>query len=425
MTMLDRIALAVYRRRRWVLGTAIAGALLAAVLGAGVSSRLSPYGANDPATQSVQATTRFQAAADRQLEPGVIALVHSGDVDTAAARAKVDAVARELTGQADVVAVRSYYNTHDPALVSFNRRETYLTVFFRPRPDKVIQQQAKRIEALFAGRSDVKLGGVGVANAQVNAQVSHDLAHAELRAFPFIFLLSLLFFRSAVAALLPPLLGGLAIVFTLLALRIVSAFVDMSVYALNLVTGLGLGLAIDYSLFMVSRYREEAAASGFGAEALRLTLQTPGRTDPVQLGHRHGGARGAGDVPRYGADTWATPSSTATSHAASTSPNSWSTRSTTTSLSTRRRQSSAVRHHRPSRTQPCSERPPLGPPNPRYVGPLGARVWLSAERDRRAVTRDQRVSAEREGFEPSSDRKTRTGFRDRRIQPLCHLSGGA
>ena len=117
-----------------------------------------------------------------------------------------------------------------------------------------------------------------MANAQVNTKVSNDLARAELFAFPFIFLLSLLFFRSLLAALLPPLLGGLAIVATFFALRIVSNFVDVSVYALNFTTGMGLGLAIDYSLFMVSRYREEAATSGFGREALTRTLQTAGRT---------------------------------------------------------------------------------------------------------------------------------------------------
>ena len=108
--------------------------------------------------------------------------------------------------------------------------------------------------------------------------MSHDLEHAELLAFPFVFLLSLLFFRSLVAALLPPLLGGLAIVTTFFALRIVAGFVDLSVFALNLTTGLGLGLAIDYSLFMVSRYREESATSGFGVDAVKRTLQTAGRT---------------------------------------------------------------------------------------------------------------------------------------------------
>src|SRR5205823_13594735 len=101
---------------------------------------------------------------------------------------------------------------------------------------------------------------------------------AELLAFPFIFLLSLIFFRSVVASLLPPLLGGLAIVGTFFLLRLVSTFTDLSVFALNLTTGLGLGLAIDYSLFIVSRYREEAARDGHGPEALRRTLRTAGRT---------------------------------------------------------------------------------------------------------------------------------------------------
>jgi RND superfamily putative drug exporter len=124
----------------------------------------------------------------------------------------------------------------------------------------------------------VRLGGEQIADTQANTQVGLDLAHAELLAFPFIFLLSLLFLRSLVAAVLPPLLGGLAIVATFFALRVVCSFADLSVFALNFVTGMGLGLAIDYSLFIVSRYREEAVTSGFGLETLRRTLETAGRT---------------------------------------------------------------------------------------------------------------------------------------------------
>ena len=153
-----------------------------------------------------------------------------------------------------------------------------MVAYFRPKSDTQLKDDAQQIENGFAGQHDVKLGGGLVANAQVNTQVSHDLEHAELLAFPFVFLLSLLFFRSLVAALLPPLLGGLAIVATFFALRIIAGFVDLSVFALNLTTGLGLGLAIDYSLFMVSRYREESVKSGFGVEALTRTLQTSGRT---------------------------------------------------------------------------------------------------------------------------------------------------
>jgi putative drug exporter of the RND superfamily len=108
--------------------------------------------------------------------------------------------------------------------------------------------------------------------------VEKDLRMAEMLAFPLLFLLSLLFFRSGVAALLPLMIGGLAIVGTFLLLRVANEFVEVSIFALNLTTGLGLGLAIDYSLFVVSRYREEIAKSGPGAEAMKRTMNTAGRT---------------------------------------------------------------------------------------------------------------------------------------------------
>jgi uncharacterized membrane protein YdfJ with MMPL/SSD domain len=257
---------------------AVIGAAIAAVFGAGVSSHLSPYGADDPATQSVQATNRFQAATGRQIDPGVVALVSSGDVRGLAARQRVQGVAAELRAQPDVARVASFYTTHNPAMVARDGRSAYVVAYFKALSDTRLSDDAKLIESRFSSQQDVKLGGDAIANAQVNTQVGNDLAHAELLAFPLIFLLSLLFFRSVVAALLPPLLGGLAIVGTFFLLRVVSTVTDLSVFALNLTTGLGLGLAIDYSLFIVSRYREEAARDGFGLEALRRTLQTAGCT---------------------------------------------------------------------------------------------------------------------------------------------------
>jgi putative drug exporter of the RND superfamily len=276
--MFEKLATFAYSNRRRVLFVAVLGAVIAGAFGAGVSNRLSPYGADDPATQSVQATNRFQAATGRQIDPGVIALVSSGDVRSPAARQRVDSAAAELKAQPDVARVASFYTTHNPAMVARDGRSTYVVAYFKALSDKRLSDDAKLIESHFAGQPDVKLGGDAIANAQVNTQVGNDLARAELLAFPVIFLLSLLFFRSLVAALLPPLLGGLAILGTFFLLRVVSTFADLSVFALNLTTGLGLGLAIDYSLFIVSRYREETAHDGFGLEALRRTLQTAGRT---------------------------------------------------------------------------------------------------------------------------------------------------
>jgi uncharacterized membrane protein YdfJ with MMPL/SSD domain len=276
--MLNRLAGFLYPHRRAVLYVAVLGAVVAGVFGSSVASHLSPYGANDPATQSVQATDRFQAATHRQIDPGIVALVNVGDVHSAAAQQRVNQVAADLERGPDVASTVTYYDSHNPAMVSTNGRSTYVLAYFKPLSDSRLKDDAQQIENRFAGATDVKLGGQQIANAQVNTQVSHDLARSELLAFPLVFLLSLLFFRSLVAALLPPLLGGLAILATFLALRIVASFVDLSVFALNLTTGLGLGLAIDYSLFMVSRYREESAKSGFGLDALRRTMQTSGRT---------------------------------------------------------------------------------------------------------------------------------------------------
>src|ERR687887_1585384 len=268
----------VHRNRRRVLLFALVGIGIAGVFGLGVAKRLSPYGDSDPSTQSVQATNHYQAATGRQIDPGVVALVTAGDIRNAGAERRVRQVEGELRASRDIATVTSYYDNHDPAMVSRDGRSTYVVAYFEPKSDSRIQDDAKRLESEFAGQRDVELGGGAIADAQVNTQVGNDLARAELFAFPFIFLLPLLFFRSLVASLLPPLLGGLAIVATFFALRVLASFADMSVFALNLVTGLGLGLAIDYSLFMVSRYREEAAASGFGVAALRRTLQTAGRT---------------------------------------------------------------------------------------------------------------------------------------------------
>jgi uncharacterized membrane protein YdfJ with MMPL/SSD domain len=276
--MSERFASFVHRNSRRILLVALVGVAFGGVFGLGVKKQMSPFGATDPSTQSVQATNRYQAATGRQIDPGVIALVTTGDVHNASAERRVRHVEAQLRASRDVATASSYYDSHDPAMLSRDGRSTYVVAYFQPKSDLRIQDDALRLERQFAGQHDVELGGEAIASAQANTQVGQDLAHAELLAFPFIFLLSLLFFRSLVASLLPPLLGGLAILSTFFALRIVSSFTGLSVFSLNLVTGLGLGLAIDYSLFMVSRYREESARAGFGVDALRRTLATSGRT---------------------------------------------------------------------------------------------------------------------------------------------------
>jgi RND superfamily putative drug exporter len=274
--MLNALANLATRRSRTVIVSAIVASILAGILGAGVASRLDPYGAEDPDTESVQADERLEDAGFQDL--GVIALVRGVDVSSPETRHRIESLASRISSDPDVGRIDDYYTTRSRAFISRDGDSTYLAVALKPTDDKERQDAAKRIADRVDGAPGVTLGGPSLAQEQVNKQVESDLRRAELLAFPILFLLSLLFFRSGVAALLPPLIGGLAIVGTFLMLRVASELTSVSIFALNLVTGLGLGLAIDYSLFMVSRYREEIARSGPGAEAMRRTLATSGRT---------------------------------------------------------------------------------------------------------------------------------------------------
>jgi RND superfamily putative drug exporter len=255
---------------------AIAFFLLAGALGGSVASRLDPYGADDPATETVKARERLEDAGLRI--PAVLVVLEHARVADPATRARVEALERDVRARADVKSVTGYYDTGSRVFVSEDGRSTYFTVTLRPTADKAWQKAGAEIADSLAGRPGVVVGGGAVAQEQVNKQVETDLRMAEMLAFPLLFLLSLLFFRSLVAALLPPLIGGLAIVGTFLILRVASELGSISIFALNLTTALGLGLAIDYSLFVVSRYREEIAKDGPGPAAMRRVLATSGRT---------------------------------------------------------------------------------------------------------------------------------------------------
>ncbi|HEY6637703.1 MAG TPA: MMPL family transporter [Solirubrobacterales bacterium] len=250
--------------------------VVAGALGGGVASKLAPYGADDPSTESVRADNRLEA--DGYRDPSVIVLFQNTSPTSLAGQQKIRQVEQQLRADPDVARVTGYLETRSPDFVSHGGDATYLAVSLKPTGDKEQQDAAKKIADDLDGQPGVSVGGIALAQEQVNKQVEKDLRKAELLAFPILFLLSLLFFRSAVAALLPLLIGGLAIVGTFFLLQLANEFVSVSIFALNLTTGLGLGLAIDYSLFVVSRYREEIARFGPGAQAMRRTMNTAGRT---------------------------------------------------------------------------------------------------------------------------------------------------
>src|SRR4029077_20947217 len=250
--------------------------VVAGALGGSVAKHLDPYGADDPPTQSVIADHRLEAAGFRDVS--VIVLIENASPTQAAGRQRIAAIEHQVQRDRNVQSVVGYAETKSPDFISKDGRTTYLGVTLKPTGDKELQDAGKQIKDELAGQPGVTVGGYALATEQVNKQVEHDLRVAEMFVFPLLFLLTFWFFRSGVAALLPLMIGGLAIVGTFLILRIASEVGSISIFALNLTTGLGLGLAIDYSLFVVSRYREEIAKSGPGMEAMRTTMATAGRT---------------------------------------------------------------------------------------------------------------------------------------------------
>jgi uncharacterized membrane protein YdfJ with MMPL/SSD domain len=268
--MFGRLADLATRRHRRIVALALALAVLAGVLAGNVSSRLNPYSAHDPATDTYKASQAIERATGLEPRPRIVALVHDQS------RAKVARVTAILRADRAIGRVDSYYETHNRAMLSRDGRLTIVPAYLRRNVDG--QRAVDRLKARLRDVPGVQLGGYLPTARATNKIVGEDLKHAELIAFPLLFLLSLWFFRGLVAALLPPLLGGLAIVLSFLGIRIVSEWMNVSLLALNLVIGLGLGLAIDASLFVVSRYREEIARHGPGDRALRATVGSAGRT---------------------------------------------------------------------------------------------------------------------------------------------------
>ena len=275
--MFDRLAAIADRRAKRVGLIAIIFFIVAAAVGGGVAQYLGPYGAEDDRSESIKADSALSDAGFRAADNTV--LISDVDVRTSAAdRQEVAAIRHEILAQPGVRDVVGWNEIRNPSFVSKEGDTTFLAVSLDSTDDSEQQETAAGLVERLEPRENVLVGGLALANEQVNKQVESDLKRAELMVFPILFLLALVFFRSLVAAALPLMVGALAIVGTFLGLRLAAEVGSVSVFALNLTTGLGLGLAIDYSLFIVSRYREEIAKTGPGLPAMKRTMNTAGRT---------------------------------------------------------------------------------------------------------------------------------------------------
>jgi len=255
---------------------------VAAYFGGNVASSLSRGGFDAPTEQSVHAATVL-AAEFHTGSDNIFILVHatSGTVNSADVAAAGAALTKQLGSQPHVANVMSYWSLHSPSILRTPNEQNALVVGRITGSENDITRREPLIAAALtqpAGPVTFEVGGFSAAFHEVDTVVEHNLTRAEEIALPLTLLLLLFVFGSLISAAMPLTIGAVAVVGTLLMLRILNGFTPVSIYAVNLTTVLGLGLAIDYSLFIVSRFREELAAGLDTRSALEETLAHAGRT---------------------------------------------------------------------------------------------------------------------------------------------------
>ncbi|RAY13292.1 MMPL family transporter [Actinomadura craniellae] len=280
--MLERWGRLVHRRRWAVLAAALAFMIFSGVWGTGVFGALQSSGGFDtPGSESVQA----QEIAERGLgrtEGDVVVLYRDRAGRTVDDPAFRDAVARELAAlpKDKVAAATTHWSTGAQHLVSRDRKTTYavLRLAGADAGARADTFEAVKDDLATAAGLTAQLGGQVPTETAINERVSSDIARAEIFSMPVLLILLVVIFGSLAAAGLPLLIGGLAILGSFTALHLLTFGTDVSIFAINITTYLGLGLAIDYGLFIVARFREELRRTEDVEDAVAATMTTAGRT---------------------------------------------------------------------------------------------------------------------------------------------------
>ncbi len=266
---------------RWIV-VAVAAIVLAVGVGwgGGVFKNLVTGGFDDPGSQSSLATKQIAAEFGPQ-NPDVIVTYSSAaaTIDEPGFRDPLIATVRSLRTNSAVASVLTYYDTGSDALVSNDRHATYIAIRLSAVDDsgKRAAYDVIRGKLSAPGLSD-RVGGNVAVQASVDAISQSDIARGEAVAMPIVLILLTLIFGGLIAGAMPLLIGILAILGAFTTTRMIANVTEVSTFAINSITLLGLGMAIDYSLLMISRFREELEAGRSPRSAVIATVASAGRT---------------------------------------------------------------------------------------------------------------------------------------------------
>jgi uncharacterized membrane protein YdfJ with MMPL/SSD domain len=281
--MLRRIALLAIAAPRRILAVAALIMVAAAVFGIPVAKSLSAGGFQDPTSESAQATKLLTEKFDQGDMQLLVTVTAPDGVKASNATAVATDIVEHLKQSPHVANVTSPWNVPPKAaanLISEDGKTGLIVAGIRggendaPKYAKALSDDVVHDR----DRVSVRSGGVAMVYAQINAQSERDLLLMEAIAIPLSFLFLVWVFGGLIAAALPMVVGGLAIVGSMSVLRLLTFSTDVSIFALNLTTALGLAMAIDYTLLIISRYRDELAQGTPRDRALIRTMSTAGRT---------------------------------------------------------------------------------------------------------------------------------------------------
>ncbi|MEV4760425.1 MMPL family transporter [Micromonospora sp. NPDC049559] len=268
-------------RLRWaVLAAGALLVVLGATWGTGVFGALTGGGFDDPGSESSRTQARITAElGDQDADLLVLYSSPTATADQPAFRDPVTATLARVRDRPEVAGVTDWYETGAPALLSTDRHATYAVLRLRATEEDGKSAAFARLRpALDAPGVRTEVGGNVAFLHQANEQTTRDITRAETLSMPVLLVLLILIFGGLVAASTPLLIGGLAILGAFVAVRLLSMVTDISIFAINVITLIGLGMAIDYALFVVSRFREELAAGRDTPAAIARTMATAGRT---------------------------------------------------------------------------------------------------------------------------------------------------
>lgn len=283
--MFERLGAAVFARRRFVLVLGLVVMVAAGLWGGSVGKRLSSGGYYDPHSESVVAADQIKNVLGVPSDDVTVLFASKTRVTDPAVENEIEQALANLP-RSDVAGYVSYGASRQKQLVSTDGRATYATIQLAGSTDAGQNASFAVVKNALAKAHlpgiTLDYAGLVPLNKEISGQVSKDLRRAETLSLPVVLILLVLIFGSLASAGLPLAVGICGILSALAALRLLTLFVSVSIFAENMVTMLGLGLAVDYALFMVSRFREELPRQQMAPNPVRAavlrTMATAGRT---------------------------------------------------------------------------------------------------------------------------------------------------